>query len=171
MEHSKTCSKCGQIKLINSENFYSDKKPKSGWKSECRDCNRTRRKLFYQENKARLKQKSAEYRATNPETWKQVKRSYRKRNPEKVMADRRARYARRFGGKHEFYTVAQVLEAYGNDCHLCGLPIDLKAPRHCAKPGYEMGLHVDHVIRLADGGNDTLDNVRPAHAICNQRKG
>jgi 5-methylcytosine-specific restriction endonuclease McrA len=87
------------------------------------------------------------------------------------MADRRARYARRFGGNHKFYSVAEVLEVYGSNCHLCGLPIDLKAPRQAGKPGYEMGLHVDHVIRLADGGDDILENVRPAHAICNQRKG
>jgi 5-methylcytosine-specific restriction endonuclease McrA len=156
---------------MNSLNFYSDKGQSSGWKPECRDCTLAIKKIYYQNNKQKLKQRSADYRAANPETWKQVKSSYRKRNPEKVMADRRARYARRFGGNHKFYSVAEVLELYGSNCHLCGLPIDLKAPRQAGKPGYEMGLHVDHVIRLADGGDDILENVRPAHAICNQRKG
>jgi 5-methylcytosine-specific restriction endonuclease McrA len=27
------------------------------------------------------------------------------------------------------------------------------------------------VIPLSKGGNDTIENVRPAHAICNLRKG
>jgi len=31
-------------------------------------------------------------------------------------------------------------------------------------------LHIDHLVPLAKGGSDTLENVRPAHGICNLRK-
>ena len=33
-----------------------------------------------------------------------------------------------------------------------------------------MGLTVDHVIPLSKGGSDELENLRPAHWICNNRK-
>ena len=170
MAKSKSCTKCGQVKIINSQNFYSDKSQSSSWKPECRECTLALKRIYYQNNKDKLRQRSKDYRANNPEKWKQVRAGYRKRNPEKVQADRRIRYARKFGGSHKFYTVQEVLNLYGTNCHLCDLPIDLNAPRHTAKPGYQYGLHIDHVIRLADGGHDVIENVRPAHAICNQQK-
>lgn len=170
MEQYKTCTKCGQTKAINSANFYSDKSQSSGWKPECRECTLALKRIYYQANKDKLRAKAKSYRESNPETWKKVKAGYRKRNPEKTQADRRIRYMRKYGGNHKFYTVKQVIERYGTDCHLCGLPIDMDAPRQTWKPGYELGLHLDHVIRLADGGDDTIENVKPAHAICNQRK-
>lgn len=171
MKEYKTCTKCKQNKIKSTEYFYADKGQSSGLKPECRDCTLALKKIYYQNNKKALQKRSADYRAANPEKWKNIKAEYRQRNPEKIQAERRRRYARQFGGNHKFYTVEQVLEAYGADCHLCGKPIDLSAPRHTAKLGYEFGLHIDHVVRLADGGDDRIENVRPAHAICNQRKG
>jgi len=46
-------------------------------------------------------------------------------------------------------------------------PIDLSAPRQCGKPGWDNGLHIDHLYPLSKGGSDNLDNVRPAHGRCN----
>lgn len=31
--------------------------------------------------------------------------------------------------------------------------------------------HVDHIVPLADGGRNTLDNLRPVHATCNMAAG
>ncbi|QOH59936.1 hypothetical protein C6Y44_27815 (plasmid) [Rhodococcus rhodochrous] len=45
-------------------------------------------------------------------------------------------------------------------CHLCGGDID-------SWPD----LHFDHVVPLARGGEHSNDNLRPAHAGCNLRKG
>ena len=72
---------------------------------------------------------------------------------------------------YEFYTVTQVLVLYGKDCHLCHEPIDLKASRRVGIGDWLLGLHIDHLIAVANGGPDTLANVRPSHAICNLRKG
>lgn len=50
-------------------------------------------------------------------------------------------------------------------CWLCGKPIDyeVKYPNPSAYV-------IDHVMPLARGGTDTLDNLKPAHAGCNNRK-
>jgi 5-methylcytosine-specific restriction endonuclease McrA len=37
--------------------------------------------------------------------------------------------------------------------------------------GWELYPHLDHVIPLSKGGNDTPDNVRTTHAKCNMAKG
>lgn len=51
-------------------------------------------------------------------------------------------------------------------CHICGRPIDYTLPA-----SEELSFVVDHVIPLKLGGADTLTNKRPAHRICNARKG
>jgi len=59
----------------------------------------------------------------------------------------------------------QVLREYGDKCHICKETIDLELDRTS-----RMGLTVDHVIPLSKGGTDEIDNLRPAHWICNNRK-
>ena len=70
----------------------------------------------------------------------------------------------------ESYTLAQIFITYGYACYLCNKPIDMSAPRQSGKPGWKLGLHIDHVIDIQYGGSDTLENVRPTHGICNLRK-
>jgi len=63
-----------------------------------------------------------------------------------------------------------ILELYGDVCYLCNQKIDLLAPRQVGKLGWELSFHPDHVIPLSKGGLDIIDNMRPTHAICNQKK-
>lgn len=51
------------------------------------------------------------------------------------------------------------------NCHICGRAIDWDAAR-----GEPLAFVVDHVIPLAKGGPDTLDNMRAAHNACNSTK-
>ena len=97
-----------------------------------------------------------------------VRSDWRHRTPGGNRAN--TRRARKFGVKTEKYSYQQVLDAYGSDCHICDEPIDLDAPRGTGKPGWERALQVDHVIPLSKGGDDTLENVRPSHGQCNNRK-
>jgi 5-methylcytosine-specific restriction endonuclease McrA len=81
------------------------------------------------------------------------------------------RRARMRDNGFEIYSEIQVLVKYGKDCHICKTPIDLKAPRRVGVDNWFLGLHIDHLIPIAKGGADTLENVRPAHALCNLKKG
>lgn len=81
------------------------------------------------------------------------------------------RRARKAGVLHEPYTEQDVINLYGNICHICGKDIDLNAPRKAGIQGWENGLHLDHVIPIAKGGDDILNNVKPAHGKCNILKG
>lgn len=79
-------------------------------------------------------------------------------------------YSKDYDIKRDFFSVNTVLNTYGTDCHLCGEPIDLDAPRLAGRPGWERSLHIDHVIPISKGGDDTLENVRPSHGKCNVKK-
>jgi 5-methylcytosine-specific restriction endonuclease McrA len=115
---------------------------------------------------------SAKYRENNLEKSRAASLKWNKANPEKMNSAARKRRAVRLQNGWEPYTKAQVLELYGTECYLCSNPINPQAPRRIGKEkGWELGLHIDHVIPIVSGGSDTLKNVRPTHAICNMQKG
>lgn len=98
--------------------------------------------------------------------------SNRKYHPDCKIQAKRARY-RIKTVKRQSRTVKpsrlsadQVLALYGPNCSICHEPIDDTLPRTS-----KLGLTVDHVIPLSKGGLDTIDNMRPAHWVCNVRKG
>jgi 5-methylcytosine-specific restriction endonuclease McrA len=107
------------------------------------------------------------YRETHKEQEKLRHRIYKQNNKDKHAQNERRRRARKRNSGFEYYTIKQVLEKYGTMCHLCNQQIDLKASRRVGRPGWERGLHIDHVIEISKGGPDTLENVRPAHGLCN----
>jgi hypothetical protein len=67
-------------------------------------------------------------------------------------------------------SVTDIIRAYGTVCHLCGEDVDMSAPRKVGAVGWERGFHREHVISLSDGGENTLENCRASHGICNLRK-
>jgi 5-methylcytosine-specific restriction endonuclease McrA len=115
------------------------------------------------------------WRHNNRDHANAYQRNLRKDNPrflELHNATSRRRRARIRNQGFEFFTETDVLNAYGSDCHLCSKAIDLNAPRHAMfGTNWENGLHIDHIVPIAKGGPDILDNVRPAHAFCNLSKG
>ena len=92
---------------------------------------------------------------------------YRARNLEAVQARERSKNRRRRSSITSDYNELQVIATYGINCYLCGLGIDFMAPRKCGSPGWEHGLHIDHLVPVSRGGSDTLENVRPTHGLCN----
>lgn len=58
-----------------------------------------------------------------------------------------------------------ILARHHPACAICGQPIDyrLKSP-------HPDSFEADHIVPLALGGTDTLDNKQPAHRRCNSAK-
>lgn len=147
-------------------------------------------KTWRQKNKQKAKAYVTKWRLNNLERHKTIKNNWaaknrdsykksitkvRKNNPKKYAEISRNKTRRRRVKiklqQNVSYSEQQVLDMYGNLCHLCAIAIDLQATRKCGTKGWEYGLHIDHVIPISMGGQDNLENVRPSHAICNLRKG
>lgn len=62
----------------------------------------------------------------------------------------------RWGGRGAQRLTQLVLATYGNVCHLCG---------------GRGATTADHVIPRSHGGDNSLENMRPAHARCNSQRG
>lgn len=71
-----------------------------------------------------------------------------------------------WNGRKVARLAAAVVEMYGPTCWLCGGAIDLEAPRRSPA-----GLSVDHVVPRSAGGGHDLANLRPAHYLCNLKRG
>lgn len=124
-------------------------------------------------------QKAAAYRAADPEVeaakraayyaahraeWREHGRRWRELNPERASLISRngkgRRRARELGGSVTKADLSAILAEYGMHCHICDSDIESRAD-----------LHFDHVVPLARGGAHSPENLRPAHAKCNQSKG
>ena len=121
----------------------------------CTDANATRYRKWYESRRESERARIAKYG---------------KENPQKRRMHRRNRRARKLSAESDKYLESDILHIYGIECHICQETVDLTAPRQVGTTGWERGLHLDHVIPLARGGSDTVDNVRPAHGICNVKK-
>jgi 5-methylcytosine-specific restriction endonuclease McrA len=128
-------------------------------------------KEYSKKNKEAINAHRRSYYAENREAFNARERKYRKDNPHIGSAIKNRRRASKLNNGVEKYTELQVLETYGTDCHICHWPVDMSAPRRSGDPGWETGLQIDHVIPISKGGSDTLSNVRPSHAYCNNSKG
>jgi len=157
----------------------------------CLDANNVRAKIWRDNNKEKVAIAGRKTRLNNPERVKRNRNDWNARNPEKAKnsinnsrkkkpkkyaeywrMSSRLRRVRKQNVKQEPYTEQQVLDAYGSICHICGIAIDLNAPRSARKgENWAMGLHLDHLTPIVQNGEDTLENIRPAHARCNLKKG
>ena len=88
-------------------------------------------------------------------------------NERKIKIRNPGKRAKEYGARHIPYQLDEILSIYGTDCHICLKPIDMSAPRRVGLEGWEQGLHLDHLIPLSKGGEDTIDNIRPSHGRCN----
>ena len=59
----------------------------------------------------------------------------------------------------------QVFERDGGVCWLCQMSVDSSLPRTS-----KLGGTLDHIVPISKGGDDSLENIKLAHWICNNRK-
>lgn len=148
------------------------KEYKSQWHAKNKERLSDKSKKYREDNKEEIARKKREYNATEAGKEKSKARfeKWKMAHPDGVNAIARRRRARKASVESESYSTEDVLTRWGTDCHICGEPVDLDAPRSTWVAGWEVGLHLEHVIPLVIGGPDTVENVKPAHGLCNLRK-
>jgi 5-methylcytosine-specific restriction endonuclease McrA len=176
----KVCKACGESKAFTE--FGKEPRVADGLQARCRLCKNKSGKIWASQNKDKLNLMQNNYRKANPEKmaiyqqrYKATKREYTKQwyqeNKEKYRGYVRARRAKIRENDFVKYSEWEVIAEYGSKCHLCNMEIDMLASRATGSSGWEESLHIDHVMPISKGGADSLENVRPAHGLCNLMKG
>lgn len=117
----------------------------------------------HEDNRRRRERYDANWGKENQRNREYWKRYYERKREElnhsdKVVNDRIARRARKFNaeGSHTVEGLKSKYAEYNNRCVYCGSSGKLVE---------------DHVIPLARGGKDSIDNIYPSCSKCNGRKG
>ena len=158
-------SKTNRNKIREYEKRYWEKNPEKLKEKRSRNG-----RVWRERYPEKAREKTAKWRNANPDKVREIAKRSRDNSPGKSMRDWRSRRARLAEVISEKYTEEQVLAKWGTDCHICGEAIDLEAPRSPGTPGWEVSLHLEHVIPLKKKGPDTIDNVKPSHGLCNLKK-
>ena len=192
----KVCTLCAETKSV--EEFAVAKDKRSGRSSRCKVCVKQYTARWYAENAQREHEKRREYmarrraaepafaeaererlrqtRAADPERWRAKTRvhfwankdryyanriEWAKANPERVRDISRRSFSKRRarvkGGHVDAQDWRNIVSAFNSRCAYCLVLVE--APQ------------IEHMIPLAGGGTHTPDNVVPACAACNGRKG
>ncbi len=171
MDLMKKCAKC--FKTQDSACFYKIKKGADGLHSYCKQCCRENSKNYRVNNKEKVKSSQRAWYEKNKISVIETSNNWKADNPERAREIwKKSMKKRRASGKVNKYkiSVSSLLERWGNCCYICNKPIDLGAPRSCSTAGWEQGLHIDHVLPRALGGNNSIENLRPTHGLCNIKK-
>lgn len=156
----KECRKCHsesvrQWKLRNKE---KDKEHQKKWRKENKEKKNLITKIWQSLNLDKHRESSKRYYKNNPEKVKLANKAYEKKNPEvrrAIKFNRRAREENAEGSISSDDWI-RLCNKYGNKCLCCGRS-DVK-------------LTLDHVIPLAKGGSNMIENAQPLCASCNSKK-
>ena len=128
-----------------------------------RELNREKLKAYQREYRRKNPEKFREWQGRHDEKFRDLRREgnrrWRKENPEShahVVAARRARELAA-PGKHTLVEWLALLDRCNYRCTYCGV--------HSGR------LTRDHDVPLIRGGSHAIDNIRPACARCNSKKG
>lgn len=104
-------------------------------------------------------------RAANPEKIRTQNRKYRESNPFGVAVTVARQRAEEFGVVSTLTTEEwkEVVKIHEYICHVCGerVSLEINSP---------LRISLDHVVPLSRGGDNTKENVLPAHRRCNQSR-
>lgn len=178
----KTCTQCKEEKALDA--FCKYKRSSDGRDYMCATCRRSRHRQWRADNPEKNKALSDAYRERNADLLrakgrekyqrrKHVFVAYRKRNAERIRAAlkqwrkdnpdlyrdgwRKGRF-RKHGnpGSHTTAQWRELCDRFGNQCLACGAT--------------NRPLQRDHIIPVALGGSDDIENIQPLCASCNRRK-
>jgi hypothetical protein len=165
----KVCKKCDEAKPATLEYFYRNGK---SLRSDCKTCRNSYVKSWGKANPDKVYAKNKTWKNANFEKVKTANKAWGKANRDKKNVSYQIYRARKLHNGFEKYTNAEIFEAYGTNCYLCDMPINLKVSGQSgSNPQWRSGLHIEHFVANVNGGPTTLDNLRPSHAWCNLSKG
>lgn len=162
--NQKQCKTCAKAYAIAWRKANPDKQKVIDKKRNKKNWAKLRVDPVYLEKKKKYRESRKEIYLSNAIVWN---KENKERYNDNIRRHSNKRRALKKKNKHEPYTEKQVLDIYGTVCYLCGLEIDLFAPRRIGILGWEKGLHIDHVVPIVKNGPDILENVRPTHGRCN----
>lgn len=156
MSDTKTCSRCRQVLPLTS--FFKRHSWQAGYTPYCRDCNRIIVAEWRAKNPERASAITRRWQQAHPEQVRQGARRKKERNPELYRALARRSHALRKPGKFARAEWSALKDRYEHRCLACGLqePIIRLVP--------------DHVVPVAKGGSNGIDNIQPLCIACNRRK-
>jgi 5-methylcytosine-specific restriction endonuclease McrA len=184
----KKCTKCGEYK--DKSEFSKHKLQKDGLQTQCKECrrildhnyrtthleqNRKRSHKYYDAHPEIQLNSNKKWRQANKEKVREIGRNYYKKHdavreykrlwikehPEINAANSRNRRARVKGNGGEIQSNEWIrLKTFYNNTCLC-----------CYRQEPEIKLTLDHVVPIALGGRNTIDNSQPLCQTCNSRKG
>jgi 5-methylcytosine-specific restriction endonuclease McrA len=153
LQGNKICSNCKESKARSE--FRRNKGTSDGLHNQCKEC----RKAYSASNSERLKKYKQDYYAkvgrkgirTAVSRWSAANRDVRN-----IISRRRRALLREVEtDNHTVEDLNAHIVSLGGVCYYCGTE----------------WTQIDHVVPLARGGSDTLFNIVPACAECNQKKG
>lgn len=167
---SKACKKCGEVKGLDE--FYRHKQTLDGRLGSCIKCFRAAEKRRRADNPEAIRARDRAYWAAHPDSkrakdarYKAAHRSehaesaskWNREHPERFKTHLYNNYARRNGVEpgHTYEQWQAKLAMAGGRCVMCGS---------------EKNITRDHIIPLAAGGSDSIDNIQPLCRSCNTRK-
>lgn len=182
---AKACTQCSETKPLDQFALWN--RGRDGHRAYCKACGsateRARRqsdpdhmraidKARYYRDRESLLARNAVYRANNPDIIKAAYRrwldshresyniyqsAYSKARPGLKRARGHARRARirGNGGKYTASQWQELVAMYDHRCLRCGV---------------QGRMTVDHVVSIAEGGTNTIQNIQPLCLSCNQRK-
>jgi 5-methylcytosine-specific restriction endonuclease McrA len=96
MDETKKCSMCKETKPVTE--FFKDKRARGGLYSCCKSCHRKKTKRYYEENRAKVLERSRRYQQEHPEKRKEARYKWEAKNPGN-LAERKKRYRKRHARK------------------------------------------------------------------------
>lgn len=139
------------------------------WRATNPEINAARLKAYRKANSEAIAASRKVYYGTHREAVLLVVAEYGKANLEARAATQRKRRARKASATGSF-TVNEwvdLRESYGNRCLCCGQ----REGDISIKNGSSIKITPDHVIPLARGGSNSIDNIQPLCVPCNASKG